>query len=266
MREACTRLGLSVEHLDGEVVRLSGRIDGTVALSDVRAACALEPVPRWPAVVQEVLQGLAVSLEVRVDLSDAAAVRPLLRARVYTEGAVLADDVVRRPLADGLVEVLVALVGGAVRMLPPAVVQAWDAPEDELFVVARDQVLADGPLTRREVDLGGVRVVALESPSAFAATHVSWLGSYVDAPPAGLLVALPTRHLVLCAPLVDREQVLGAAQGLLVNAEVLWREGPGGLSPDLWWWRAGALVPVPGSPTGISPTAEFVEVWQALPG
>ena len=35
----------------------------------------------------------------------------------------------------------------------------------------------------------------------------------------GLLVALPTRHLVLCAPMQGREQTLDAAQALLVNAD-----------------------------------------------
>lgn len=266
MREACSRLGLTVLALDGEVVRLSGRIEGTVALSDVRATCALAPVDAWPGLVLDALQGLALSLETPVDLADAGTLRPRLRVRVYTEGAVLADDVVRRPLCPGLVEVLVVDLAGAVRVLPPAAVAAWDEPVEGLFARGRDQVLADGLLTRRELDLGGVDVLALESPSAFAATHVSWLPTYVDVPPAGLLVALPTRHLLLCAPLTGRGQALHAAQALLVNADALWRTGPGALSPDLWWWRDGALELLPGTPTSLSPPVRFVEVLDALPG
>ncbi len=260
------RLGLAVVSFDGEVVVLRGRVAGTVALADVRAACLLQPVPQWPGVVLDALQGLARSLEVSVDLSDEAAVRPLLRARVYTEGAVLTDDVVRRPLAAGLVEVLVADVAGAVRTIPPAAVAGWGAPVDALFDLAREQVLADGLLTRSRLDLGDVEVLALESPSAFAATHVSWLATYVDVPAAGLLVALPTRHLVLCAPMLRRGQVLDAAQALLANADALWTAGPGALSPDLWWWRDGALELLPGTPTSLSPPIEFVEVLDALPG
>jgi len=259
------RLGLTVVSFDGEVVVLRGRVTGTVALADVRAACRLQTVPQWPVVVMDALQGLARSLEVIVDLSDEVAVRPLLRARVYTEGALLTDDVVRRPLAAGLVEVLVADVAGAVRTIPPAAVADWGSPVAELLDLAREQVLADGLLTRRTLDLGGVDVLALESPSAFTATHVSWLATYVDVPVAGLLVALPTRHLVLCAPMLSRGQVLDAAQALLANADALWTAGPGALSPDLWWWRDAVLTLLPGTPASLSPPIEFIEVLDTLP-
>ena len=250
---------------DGETVDLDGRLTGTVALADLRAACALEPQARWGRVVQEALHGLALSVQEKVDLSDVGAVRPLLRSRVYAEGAVLADDVVCEPLAAGLVEVLVAEVLGAVRSLPAAVVEAWGVARPELFVQARRQVLDGGLLTRRELDLDGVILIALESPSPFAATHVHWLPSYVDVPPAGALVALPTRHLILVAPLVTRESTLAAAQALLVNADRLWQDGPGGLSPDLWWWKPPELVLLPGTPTSLSPPPAFIEVLDALP-
>lgn len=260
------RLGLVVRSLDGEVVVLQGRIDGTVALGDVRAACALRPVPEWPAVVLDALQGLARSLEAEVDLRDLALARPLLRSRVVAEGALLAEDVLRRPLAAGLAEVLVADVGGAVRSLPPQVVAGWDADPDALLDLGRQQVLAAGLLSRRTVDLGGVEVLALEAPSAFAATHVWALPSYVDVPPAGLLVALPTRHLVLVAALTGRHQALDLAQALLVNADDIWRAGPGALSPDLYWWRGDRLTLLPGTPTSLSPPLGFLEVLDALPG
>ena len=265
MRFAALRVGSTVVDYDGETVVLDGRLTGTVALADLRAACALEPQDRWGRVVQEALHGLALSVQEQVDLADVAAVRPLLRSRVYTDGAVLADDVVHVPLADGLVEVLVAEVAGAVRSLPSSVIRAWGVPLPELFVQARQQVLDAGLLTRRELDLDGVVLTALESPSPFAATHVHYLPSYVDVPPAGALVAMPTRHLLLVAPMVTRAQTVLAAQALLVNADRLWQDGPGGLSPDLWWWKPPELVLLPGSPTSLSPPPAFVEVLDALP-
>lgn len=266
VREACMRLGLTVDGLTAEVVVLSGRLSGTVALTDVRAACDLQPVAAWPGTVVDALQGLALAVEAGAGLHDEAAARPLLRTRVYAEGALLADDVVRRPLADGLVEVLVVEVAGAVRPLGPSAVAGWAASPYALLDLGRAQVLAAGRLDVRPVDLGGVAVLALESPSPYAATHVPGLGAYVDPPPAGLLVALPTRHLVLCAPLTGRADALAAAQALLVNADALWREGPGALSPDLWWWRDGALTLLPGTPTSLSPPVAFLEVLDALPG
>lgn len=266
LREACTRLGVTVVAWDGECADLLGRLEGKVALDDVRAACALEPAARWPALVQEALQGLALAVEARVDLSDAEALLPALRTRAYAEGQLLADDVVRRPLADGLVEVLVADIAGTVRTLSPAVVAAWGRDPAALLDLGRRQVLDGPPPLGRTVDLGGAQVLALESPSAFTATHVHVLPAYADLTADGALVALPTRHLLLVAPLRTRQGALDAAQALLVNAELLWQQGPGALSPDLWWWRDGALVLLPGTPTSLSPPAAFLEVLDALPG
>lgn len=266
MRFAAHRLGCHVEAYRGETVQLSGRLSGLVGLDDLRARCLLVPRSAWPALVQDTLEGLAVSREARVDLLDLELVRPLLRSRVYAEGAVLADDVVTEPLAPGLVEVLVAEIELAVTAVPSGVVSGWGVPVPELFVQARRQVLDAGLLVPQRLDLGGVVLTSLESASPFAATHVHWLPSYVDVPGAGALVALPTRHLLLVAPMLERTQTLDAAQTLLVNADRLWRDGPGGLSPDLWWWHPPRLVPLPGSPTSLSPPPEFVAVLDALAG
>ena len=260
---AANRIGSTVVAYDGETVGLTGRLTGTVALADLRAACALEPRNRWDSVVHEALHGLALSAEAVVDLADLAQVGPLLRSRVYAEGAVLVEDVVTQHLADGLVEVLVAEVGGAVRAIPPSAVATWGVAAP--FARARQQTLDAGLPSRSMLDLDGVCLVALELPTPFAATHVHWLPSYVDVPAAGALVALPTRHLVLVAPMVGRQQTLDAAQAMLVNAERLWEDGPGGLCPDLYWWHPPSLVLLPGTATSLAPPVEFLDVLDALP-
>ncbi|MFN2523537.1 MAG: hypothetical protein ABR614_09555, partial [Mycobacteriales bacterium] len=91
------------------------------------------------------------------------------------------------------------------------------------------------------------------------------LGSLVDVPAAGALIALPTRHLLLVAPLRTRTLAVEAAQLLLLNADRIWSDGPWPLSPDLWWWRSGELLHLPGTTTSLSPPVEFVRVLDALP-
>lgn len=265
VRLAATRVGSTVVSYDGEVVVLDGRLTGTVGLSDLRAACELEPRKQWLRVVQGALHGLAQSMQADLDLLDLDALRPHLRSRIYAVGALLTEDVVTEPLAEGLVEVLVLEVQGAVRTVPAPVVRQWQVSVPALFVQARQQTVDAGLPSRRSLDLDGVQLTALESTGPFTATHVHWLPSFVDVPPAGALLAMPTRHLVLVAPMLGRQQALDTAQALLVNAERLWREGPGGLSPDLYWWHPPELLLLPGTPTSLSPPVAFLEVLDALP-
>lgn len=203
--------------------------------------------------------------ESRADLADLAVAGPLLRTRVQSEGSVLADDGVHARLCDGLVEVLQVEREGALSPVPASVVGGWGAPASELLLRGRAQVLAGEQPTVEPVDLGVV-VSAVQTASPFAGSQLHRLADLLLVPPAGALVALPTRHLLLAAPLLDRPAALDAAQALLANAERLWEQGPGGLSPDLFWVRDGAVVHLPGTPTSLSPPREFLEVLDALPG
>ncbi|MCW2777571.1 MAG: hypothetical protein JWN17_1296 [Frankiales bacterium] len=213
----------------------------------------------------EAFEALAVASEARADLSDLEVAGPLLRSRVQSEGSVLADDGVHAPLCDGLVEVLQVQASGALTPVPSSVAAGWGVPVAELLLRGRQQALAVEEPTVEPVDLGADGVVAVQTSSPFAGSQVHRLGELLDLPAAGALVALPTRHLLLAAPLLSRASALDAAQALLVNAERLWEQGPGGLSPDLFWLRDGALVQLPGTATSLSPPLAFLEVLDALP-
>ncbi|MCW2666802.1 MAG: hypothetical protein JWN57_1764 [Frankiales bacterium] len=267
LRVACDRIGLTVQSYDGETVDVRGRrLNGKIGLDDLRAQCALLPRAAWTDVLTEALQGLARGREASADLADPDVAGPLLRTRVQAEGAVLVDDVVHAPLCPGLVETLAVVLDGALAPVSTTLARGWGVPLPDLLERGRRQAMADGPPTVGPVDLGGPEVVAVQTESAFAATHLHHLADLLEVPAAGALLALPTRHLLLAAPLLRRDDTLHAAQALLVNAERLWRDGPGGLSPDLFWWTGGRLVPLPGTPTSLSPPVAFVEVLDRLPG
>lgn len=266
VRFACMQLGLSVLRYDGEHVQVRGRrLSGLVGLDDVRARCDLLPRARWPEVVLDALQTLALAREAQTARWAAGPDDALLRARVQSEGSVLADDVVARPLCPGLVEVLLVDEQGALAQVPSAVAGGWGVPFEVLLQRGRAQALALEQPTVEALDLGVEGVVAVQTSSPFAGSQVLRLAELVDVPAAGALVALPTRHLLLAAPLRTRAQALDAAQALLANAEQLWEQGPGPLSPDLFWLCGGDLVHLPGTPTSLSPPLAFVELLDALP-
>ncbi len=259
-------MGLSVLSYDGDCVQVRGRrLNGTIAVDDLRARCDLLPRKQWEGVLVEALQALAVAGEARADLAAYAVAGPLLRSRVQSEGSVLADDCVRGALCEGLVEVLHVEHEGALSPVPPSVADGWDVPAPELLARGRRQALDVEQPSVEPVDLGADGVVAVQTSSPFAGSQVHRLDTLLGLPDDGALVALPTRHLLLAAPLRTRAGALDAAQALLLNAEALWRQGPGGLSPDLFWLRAGQLVHLPGTSASLSPPLEFVRVLDGLP-
>lgn len=260
MRFAAARLGLLVQSYDGELVTVVGRFAGTVALDELFARCRAVDRVRWPAMVLEAFERIARSVEIGPALRHWATAAPLLRTRVVTEGSLLVEEAVGRPFGDGLIEILVADAGGAVTPLSPTLVAGWDMPVDELLRRGRAAVLDHELPSVRSLDLGPVTALVLETPTVFAAVHLNALPAYADIGAAGALVALPTRHLVLVVTITGRSQALDAAQALLVNAELLEGESPAPLSPDLWWWRAGALVRLPGTPTDLRPPRAFLDV------
>ncbi len=268
-REAAMRLGCIVEGYADDVATLwSPRLSGRVSLTNVRQQCVPLPRAQWRDVVIEHLDGLAQALERGIDYDDESAVLPLLRARLYPSVLMPSAEVVSRPLGADLVEVLVADREGGIGTVPPAALDAWGRGADDLLDLGRRQVQGAGLVERRSVDLGGVHCTVLEDPSYYTTSHVWWLPTYVDVPDNGALVVLPSRHLVMAHPIYD-STALDAAQALLVNARRLHAEGPGSLSPRLWWWRSGALCELPArvSDERISfmPPADFVDVLSSLP-
>lgn len=264
LRAVCGRLGLLVASYAGDVVVLEGRLSGTVAVSELRARCRQEPRSRWTPILLEALGGLATSVQARLDLTDWQVVRPRLRTRVCTDGSLLLDDVARTPLCDGLSEVVVVDVEGALTAPPAEVVDGWGQDIEHLLELGRAAVVDLGPPRITAVDLGAVEVTSVETDHPFAASLLPLLHTLVELPAAGALVVMPTRHLLLVAPLRTADEAVDAAQALLVNAAAL-SEGPVGLSPDLWWWRDRTVQPVPGDATGLRPSPDLVCVLQSLP-
>lgn len=268
VRRELVGLGCHVDHADPTEAHVTGRLSGTVALTSVRQSCAPLPRAQWPRVITEHLQGLAEAAALRLDLSAPDPVRHLLRTRLYDEAGPEAELLAGRLLAPGLYEALVVDQPRSVHGVPAAQAAGWGEPLPDLLAQGRAHVLDDGLLLRREVDLGGASALLLEDVSPYTTTHLAWLPSYLDVPAGGALVAVPTRHCLLAYPLTDRDGAVVALQGLLLNAQRLYDEGPGSVSPHLYWWHDSVLTLLPGTVGDgrieLRPPEAFVDVLDSL--
>lgn len=271
VRDTAPRLSMTVLRYDpaGEVELTGMSLAGTVDLRNVRQLCRGADRRDWPQILVDHLAGLAQVRAHPRGYDDLHRVRPLLRSRLYPEAEFLLDDVEARPVAPGVVEALVVSEEGAIATLPRAQVAGWGAPVDELYLRARAAVHAEGLPAVREVDVDGAVLLAAESPSFFTTTSVFWLPELTGVPADGALVALPTRHLLFVHPIRDAT-VVPAVQAMIVNAYAFHEQGPGSLSPHLYWWRDGALSLLPATvdPDRVSfrPPLDFAAVLRRLGG
>lgn len=121
---------------------------------------------------------------------------------------------------------------------------------DTLAAAARSNLRAE-PVNYDTADLpGGALLHLLGHPeSVFAASKVLLFEETVRAaggpaiPDEGVLLVVPNRHNLLFYPLAD-QHVAEAANALAQFGQGAYEDGPGRLTPRVFWWRAGTLTSI----------------------
>ncbi|MEV7561471.1 immunity 49 family protein [Streptomyces sp. NPDC089795] len=104
------------------------------------------------------------------------------------------------------------------------------------------------PVTHEEIALEGhAALQSVYGDSHFVASKALYLGELARQvtgellPAAGALVVVPTRHLLAFHPIADGS-VVGALDDLAMYALGAYEDGPGSLSPRVYWWHRGGLT------------------------
>ncbi|MFI0348851.1 hypothetical protein [Actinomadura sp. 9N407] len=239
-------------------------------LTNLRQQVAREPRDQWPGIVSYFVDAVisAADDDRGNALDDYALVRPSLRTRLYRDDFQADMELVRRPVVPGLIEVLAIDKPTSVVLVSVDLAAKWDTGGDDLFTVARENVRADGPLEVEDEDFDGVRLFSLGGETAYVTAHALWAGDYMVTGRHGALVVLPTQGVMHATP-VDGADV-AAAMNLMVR--VAWggfQEGPRSVSPDVYWWRDGALRPAGAveesdGTLAVSISPEFQDLLEAL--
>ncbi|MFB9833677.1 hypothetical protein [Actinoallomurus acaciae] len=255
--------GYGCRAVPGDVMLLDGPQRLHIGMRNLRQLARLVPRDDWPALVADHVGTIITAIEEPLDLSDFALVRGLLRSRIYPAEARTAR-LISRPFAPGLIEAIVADTPTTVRTVVTDDVVGWPVTADELFAVGRDGVRADGPLECDVIDDTGIRV--LEGSTFYAATHLVWLESYLDPGPYGVLAVAPTRSTI-AACTIRKDTALISAERLRAFAADTHEDGPGSLTPDLFWWhRGGSLTLLERANTGPARLPEdFLRFVASLP-
>lgn len=258
-----TRRGLAHRIEDG-VVEIEG-VSERCGLLNLAQGCNQSPPEEWTALVARhfdcLLGGDAARAEsVRADFEKA---KPLLKVRLYPADT-LAEDVrlVHREAFPGVIAALVLDLPETIQSLTPEHVARWGRPAEELFALGIQNVRAEGrPQPEQFGSPEEGLMTALLGDSFFTATHALFLEEIVEAGPFGALVAVPHRHAVIAHRIAD-VSVASALKTLVTMAFGMFQEGPGSISPTVYWWRPGRFVAIPAEVKAksvtITPPEEFV--------
>jgi hypothetical protein len=205
--------------------------------------CADAPDEAWPELVRQHFARLESAS--RGD-EDAEQLLSRTFLRLLPSDALPADGQFAyvRPVAEDLIAALALDGPESVRILGDRDVER--AGLDDLWAAGRANLLAE-PVEHAEFPgPSGALLHSVYGDSHFVAGKALVLPELVraltgrDLPEAGALVAVPTRHLLAFHPIVDGT-VVDAVNDLGTYALGAHQDGPGSLSPRLYWWHQGRL-------------------------
>jgi uncharacterized protein YtpQ (UPF0354 family) len=260
----------------GVVTPQSGALGrgSTLGLQNVAQKCGRADRDLWQSIIAEHFD---VLFDTSANAADAVAIEHLsyevarshIRARLYPEDALKKiPTLMQRPLVEGLLEALVLDMPKSVRTLTRSEALRWGISEDELFMVGRQNLGASGFLDETKASLPSNAMHMLSGDAFYAASHLLVFERYVTEPmPHGMVVSVPKRDVIL-AHYIRNIGVLEAISGMLEVTVGMYEEGPGSLSPNLYWYRNGAFsnlaYTLSGGSFSLLPSSDFSDLLHGL--
>lgn len=229
---------------------VAGR-SSVLGLQNIAQACSQVETSRWTELITAHFDCIfAVSDDqnaLTVDVADFERVKDRLRARLYpVELLNQSVETVHRPGPDGTLEVIVLDLPTTVRTISRSEARAWPLDRDMLFDLGRRNLRRVGKLTASAITVRpGVEVRLLTGDPYYAGSHALILDAYLPASvPHGALVGMPRRDMLLMHIIrnIGTSEVIGSMLQAIIS---MYAEGPGSLSPNLYWYRHGEFVVLP---------------------
>jgi hypothetical protein len=246
---------------------------GVFGLQNIAQKCSHAERERWDKLIAEHFDCLFEPNDAEnvlsVDMRSLNAVQGRIRSRLYPEAILKQTSaIVHRTVADDLLEVLVLDLPKSVRTVSRNEADRWPLTDDELFMLGRRNLSRDTSLRDTRVPLPGSVLHMFSGDNFYGASHLLVFERYLtQALPHGMVVSVPKRDVII-GHYIRNIGVLEAISGMLQVTAGMYDEGPGSLSPNLYWYRNSSLTLLPyearNGGFGFHPPAEFEELLQAL--
>lgn len=245
---------LQFEISDGVIqLHTPGEEPQQMGLQNVAQLCNQAPQEQWPGLIHSHFDNLFAARVQREQLlqqkSDFDAIKHLLKVRIFPEDMPqkVRENSVSYLLAPGILAMLSYDMPTSIETVAREDAAKWNMSDEQLLELGLENVIAQDQVKLETLDVpdGGPRLYAVVGESFFTATHALRLERHIaGSAENGALVALPHRHAVLFHP-IHNKGAIPAVQAMLTMAHGMYADGPGSISPNLYWWRDGKLTLLP---------------------
>jgi hypothetical protein len=200
--------------------------------------------PGWiPSIVDDFFKAMDEAPDITsIPFADA---RGLLRTSLYNvKGIDGKPNPSFRPFGSSLYEALVIDGTTVVESVTVDQLASWPIDLDEAFSIARANVLAEEVRPVQTVEAPNDTSFQLQlGNSHFVASRVVGLRGTPGSPDDDFVVAMPNHHSLLWRE-VAGAGLSDAMAGMARMTEIMFENGLGLISPDLFRWRAGELLDI----------------------
>jgi hypothetical protein len=248
-----------------------------LGLLNLAQMCARNEPKDWAEIISDHFRTLEKSyseqkvLDERID--DFARVAELLAVRLWPEQYLTdlgeRNKILHRKELPGTISALVFDLPSSIRNVTPEEVKSWGKSETELFRIGLANVMENCIPDVSDQDLGdGITLTLFSDESFFVASHALLLEEHPDCIGSfGTLVGIPHRHVMLAFPIQDR-RVLQAIPMMIPIIAGMERDGPGSISPFLYWYKDGDFTKLPyrieKNTLDFTPPEDFIEMVNLL--
>ena len=182
-----------------------------------------------------------------VQMEDFTKVKSKIRGRLYPADVVNhATDIVQRPGPEGTLEVVALDLPSTVRTVSRSEALSWGLDPEDLFEIGRRNLRLTGKLKPNTIQLEpGTALTIYTGDPFYAASHALILEDYIpEENQHGVLLGVPKRDIMIVHPIMN----IGAmeAAGAMLQVIVgMHRDGPGSISPNLYWYHDGHFTVLP---------------------
>jgi hypothetical protein len=249
---------------------------GPFGLQNLAQLCAQAPQDKWQAIINahfdNLRRGQAEAEEIGEQIADFKKIKSQLAIRLYPES--MFDEAARKDLVcrqdlEGTLTVLVFDLPSTIRTVSRQITAAWEKSDEQLFDTGVDNL-------RRQIEVDHEKVHMSEElylhayigEGYFVAAYCLMLDEFPDSLGRyGTLIGIPHRHILLTYPIHDI-LVIQAINGFLMALPRLFEEGPGSITPNLYWFHQGQFLRLPYAPMGdeirFSPPQPFLDLIENL--